>query len=162
MFVFFFFSLCWRSHGTPEKFGRPAVFDASKVIFLSIFFFFYIKKIQGWKIDPAVHTLFIYCKYLGRMFSMYWRRDTLRGRGSVRKEIPYNPFCHFLFLFFNALTLCQLYSIIWADVFTHRITYVLYSKRKIFLDFRSMMRNDINSQQLSIPIKPMRSPFCGH
>jgi hypothetical protein len=37
---FFFFSLCWRSRGTPEQFGRPAVFNARVDGYFSFFFFF--------------------------------------------------------------------------------------------------------------------------
>jgi len=53
-----------------------------RCLFFFLPFLFYKKKIQGWKIGPAVHTLFIYCRYLGRMFSIPRRCDTLRG---VRK-----------------------------------------------------------------------------
>ena len=57
---YFFFSLALTRDS--EQFGRPAVFYARVDGYFSFIlfpFFFYEKKIQGWKIGPAVHTLFI-------------------------------------------------------------------------------------------------------
>jgi hypothetical protein len=91
-FLFFLLSLCWRSRGTLEQFGRPAVYYARVDGYFSFFLFFSTKKkIQGWKIGPAVHTLFIYCRYLGRMFSVLRRCDTLWWGGAVRIRPEGNP-----------------------------------------------------------------------
>jgi hypothetical protein len=61
-FLFFLLSLCWRSRGTLEQFGRPLAPSVS----VDGYFSFY-----GWKISSAEHILITFCIIFGSYFFQF-------------------------------------------------------------------------------------------